>query len=991
MAGKMKLHQKKTGQVCKIMDKKLSFKKWLYSVKQLPREELESGFEAFCMANDILHSKKEDLDFFEVSNVKEFNSLCNKWLKAKMLSMQMGSSYIVFCKIKTLYVEFIRSDYFMEDMLQGVEIEYEEPIIDEEDDGDIEEIEFPEVSFDDNTDKLSMEEQQPPRSFVDALFDYTSKIAYDAIGEEWFTPAQPLVKKQNASQYFDLVNEIVGIKTVDNLTIEVLDHYANLNGKAYKCDKRAVRDFANDSSTYRTLFRLNDECVKNRILESAIKDVADLYKSDVQAQICLMPDLMDEFNKDIKTQIHYNGKRLFQVPRSVAVLFADVNYNGELPEGDYYVIDMDGDEPSVVQLQVRYNEEKNENVIVRRGLKRIKDGHRGYSDFAELYLKEYSKKYGVHWSKAIYNTLKENKIIQQICRSRAGCLIPYDDEFIVFAFDEDIYNIVQDEIDNEFDNIIQELSLPYESVYKVSSLAESGTYDYTCLLDACLEIERRLIEKETLWEEYLPKLSLEVIQDGKFGEVKLIKENEYRDILKVLDGEEVIQVNGVVTLEGGKNCYQLPLSREVIGKHNSEKMAFLSSKSFPLDNSLQVRMEIHYRYGDEDSYKLVFYPLSKDAPFSSIENEWRDVERIESISKPQFEAVSHEMTNEEIEACVKAISDIDGRLNSLFACSYMPAKFYEATKNKATNLDEANFFGPLNWRYKERRKLFSMDGYKNKNKRIIETLSTVLKSNFIPKLLSIVHGNFPNKDKFGDNTKILRANAERILIDFGAIYELKTKEEEINQKVNNVVSYFLDENKLWQLAPLSRCVIVDKYGIFDAISERILEKCQKGKLDINDLRSLSSNCWQSKEWISNLYSSQNGYQAITKLIEKTCEFVLKYDLQRFIGNPDPNPRLIRDVLELLLCLTRANELAINDNKNPFFDPNSLYLKDVIAKIKLIDSTMEELKDWLKYPFNTRLGVKVDQHELYKLNPLSYMLIQTLTGQEEIQLIGFTEE
>ena len=99
----MKLHQKKMGQVCKIMDKKLSFKKWLYSVKQLPREELERGFEAFCMANDILHSKKEDLDFFEVSNVKEFNSLCNKWLKAKMLSMQMGCSYIVFCKIKFVY------------------------------------------------------------------------------------------------------------------------------------------------------------------------------------------------------------------------------------------------------------------------------------------------------------------------------------------------------------------------------------------------------------------------------------------------------------------------------------------------------------------------------------------------------------------------------------------------------------------------------------------------------------------------------------------------------------------------------------------------------------------------------------------------------------------------------------------------------------------------------------------------------------------------
>ena len=64
---------------------------------------------------------------------------------------------------------------------------------------------------------------------------------------------------------------------------------------------------------------------------------------------------------------------------------------------------------------------------------------------------------------------------------------------------------------------------------------------------------------------------------------------------------------------------------------------------------------------------------------------------------------------------------------------------------------------------------------------------------------------------------------------------------------------------------------------------------------------------------------------------------------------------------------------------------------LIEKIKLIDYYMDEFSDNLSKPFVSRLNANIDKKDLYRVNEITYMLIQTLSGKERIELIGFTED
>ena len=97
------------------------------------------------------------------------------------------------------------------------------------------------------------------------------------------------------------------------------------------------------------------------------------------------------------------------------------------------------------------------------------------------------------------------------------------------------------------------------------------------------------------------------------------------------------------------------------------------------------------------------------------------------------------------------------------------------------------------------------------------------------------------------------------------------------------------------------------------------------------------------------------------------------------------------MLELLLCCTRANEYLIETANQVYFDPNSELVKNLIEKIKLIDYYMDEYSNNLSKDFVSRLNANIDKRDLYRVNEITYMLIQTLSGKERIELIGFIED
>ena len=127
------------------------------------------------------------------------------------------------------------------------------------------------------------------------------------------------------------------------------------------------------------------------------------------------------------------------------------------------------------------------------------------------------------------------------------------------------------------------------------------------------------------------------------------------------------------------------------------------------------------------------------------------------------------------------------------------------------------------------------------------------------------------------------------------------------------------------------------------------------------------------------------------VIQRVKDYIFDFDVDDIRLKSDYNPRAIRDMLELLLCCTRANEYLIETSNQVYFDPNSEETKALIEKIKLIDYYMDEFSDNLSKPFVSRLNANIDKKDLYRVNEITYMLIQTLSGKERIELIGFTED
>lgn len=959
------------------------FKEWLLTEKQFAEKKADSICSLYQRMNDFLLSKdKGKSNLFEINEVKTYNLVCNKWLTGKLISMTLKKDAVEFVKYRKLYAEFLAGDFFA-----VIEMKEETSIATEE----VSEVESSETEekIIEGTEDLTSEEQPiveereesiiEVKTFDQTIFDKCKEVVSVISTSE--LPKNNQNIKEMGIVFFDIANECYRIDTEQNQKIIDINSYSIVHGKAFRHDDKYLGDFSDEVSTYKTIFRLSKDS-SDRIIEKSIKDSLTGYK--VEYSYCLLPDLLDDFNKEIKSQINYNGKKLFTIPKSVALLFSLVKKKRLLANREYYVVDYDGDELSVTCLFTREDEYKNIR-IVRKGLHRTNYSYLNYTEIAKLYLEKYCKKYNVLLSEIQLKNIVESKAILRLCESKEPILISNADGYCSIKYDAIIYQQLKEEYFNDLHLLKDEIGA--NNVFVINSFFESD-YNYLDLFDGCEEVHQRIMNNECLWEEYLPQLSLEVIENGRFEEIALIPENEYRDVLKVLNSEEIIPVEGTVTLGAGKEQYRLPLKREIIGSVNSQKEACLKHTAFPLSRNVQVRMEIRYKYGDEDSYKLIFYPLSDDAPFERIENAWEDVELIDEIATPKIESVSQEMPDREIEYVINGVKQGIDRVDKI-------AKGWNCVReiivNPHTKLKETQIFNCLNKLYTPRRKFFST--YMCAHYEVKNVIKTMFETNFLSNMYQIMTAQPNWRGLFGDEEyPVVKANIERILIDMGAIYALRVVDENAAELVNNIINYFLSNNKLWQLVPLSRCIEKnDRYGIFDHITERIIEKASNNKLDISDMRTISSNCWQSKEWMGNLFYAENGKDAVYYIIKRTTDYILAYDIDDIRCNSDYNPRTIRDMLELLLCCTRANEYLIKTANQVYFDPNSELVKNLIEKIKLIDYYMDEFSDNLSKPFVSRLNANIDKKDLYRVNEITYMLIQTLSGKERIELIGFTED
>ncbi|GAA8533990.1 hypothetical protein KYTH09_12480 [Helicobacter pylori] len=125
------------------------------------------------------------------------------------------------------------------------------------------------------------------------------------------------------------------------------------------------------------------------------------------------------------------------------------------------------------------------------------------------------------------------------------------------------------------------------------------------------------LEKEgfILYKECLPKLSMEVIKDGRFENFEIIKDKT------ILGDKETLEIETPFIIPKGRESFALPLIL------NEEKIAYqgkITSKDFPLENDEEYKLTLTYDTSTEFNYVLEFKPVNND--LKPIVMEWQRID-----------------------------------------------------------------------------------------------------------------------------------------------------------------------------------------------------------------------------------------------------------------------------------------------------------------------------------------------------------------------------
>lgn len=720
--------------------------------------------------------------------------------------------------------------------------------------------------------------------------------------------------------------------------------------------------------------------------------------------MCLMPDVVDDFDQVLRAQLNYKGIPLFQVPRSIALAYTLTVEGWDLP-AEFLCLDYDGEDFFAIKI-CNIQEENGERIFVRMGREKISGKHPSNRDLTNQYLAQYQEKHGITLCENTISNLVNTKLLQHLLFEDAPYLLLDNGGVVTPIYaDQDIIQDIAKKVHEDMKHIETEKHMTVYAMCGLFKDPQEMLYNITNLEVGCQEICTRAKQGKILWQEYLPDLKLEVNRDGCFDQIQLIGEEHRRQNINtfVLDENICIPVvDGTVTFPAnGAKHYDLPLVREVFGRHSKEKMARFTLEE-PLKEAVQVELSVRYQYGDIDSYRLIAYSKDYDR---TIQSTWYDAESLTLRNPaPSFSEVNIEkrvMSKEEIDGieadfhlvCSK-VKDVSRpqklRYGSVYAIPKNSKRFYSKYLFEL-NKGGMPFFGIQNF--------FKKESFSETRSNIAKLLSTGVFSD----ISKILQGELPVNHSLGVDEPtgqredvVLIRNMADISSNFGIFYALKDGSEDSNKVYNaieGVLLYFKNQKhpKIQYWAPMTKYVrrSKDHHEIWNYFSNSLSQlNPQKPRSTIYDLRAISGVCFQTETWINDFFDDANGRQNVEWIIENIIAILYDRDCLSERNPTDKyNPRKIRDVLELLLCICRLKE------KDPtILDCNEQRTKLLVKQLKKIDADMRTMKEnnLLKCPFNSRLGITAPD-AYCRVNPVIYALIETLTGGNQVSLIGFSDE
>ncbi|MEB9458422.1 DUF2357 domain-containing protein [Bacillus anthracis] len=388
-----------------------------------------------------------------------------------------------------------------------------------------------------------------------------------------------------------------------------------------------------------------------------------------------VPDNIDEFSqKDVKKSMSVYFKSSFPFWRSIAGALQDERNNEMKKIKSVLVIDTHGEKAGAVQLKRIEHEHK--TYFQHYPPFEVVEESESITLQAYLlhYFEEYCKKYELKLSKnEIEHILNSGMLEDVVLQKKSHLLIhPGTLQPIKLMHDEGLIRItfanwlkhfqryvvslketLKEEKIHQFDVVL--IIGDHVKLHKIVSEQLKGAFKikrYTVmntkmLLQAVVNenIKEKLAKSETLWFEYLPDLSLEVIRNGNYDQLHLIKDKAIGNTMGV---GKVFEVEETLILPKGQSSYRFPLLKGAASVSNSQFNAIIKDASFPLIEDTEVKLKIEYKYGYENSYRLIISPLKNTCAFKEIEAQWLEDDDIKLQTKAHLAIPSGQLSEIEL-------------------------------------------------------------------------------------------------------------------------------------------------------------------------------------------------------------------------------------------------------------------------------------------------------------------------------------------------------
>jgi len=508
--------------------------------------------------------------------------------------------------------------------------------------------------------------------------------------------------------------------------------------------------------------------------------------------------------------------------------------------------------------------------------------------------------------------------------------------------------------------------------------------DYIASGGRCF-LERRKLGCAS-WKEWLPSLYLEVINNGRFDELRLMDENLVEPVLGKTIKHSISQT---MVLPAGKSYYTLPL---ISGKLNHRPLSFearLTSDVFPLKEDLPVKLELVYDYGLDSRYDLYVTPASgKSTPFSKLKATWTTSVELAKTTKLDRSGM-------ELPDIRSSRATIIGNIDILYdRASWFEYKFKSIFFQDHIVIEEIKY---LTKRMRSLQGPISNISLNSDNADATKCLECLYKSDFLQwlgKIAGVISKDLPEWFDFDNPNDVVRKCSNQALVLLTCLADktpASVKKHVTTQFLSAETLSQIDSNYMICLGKMLRGNAEDR-ALCDIIANvlyRLFENpIENPTLFNKTITVISEMAWMDERFMYCLTKYYPGFDIILlQIIERDLKS-LCFRVGREISEVEDKSEIkywnyttaFRNSCELFLAILKVRSKTGRD----VMGADSTKLSRICKYVRRLDSMISKAG----WDVNSRIAINDEMRPdaLSRMSPLSYAVNLYTLGKVESNMV-----